>query len=268
MDQLPSLGLGTGTNRDPDACAESVTTALEVGYRHIDTAQSYGNESGVGAAITRSDVPREEVFVATKIRDENLGYDDVLESVDGSLARLGIETIDLLYVHTPRTRGEYDASETLPAFDELYDRGVIRHIGVANFSTSLLDEALDVLDAPLFAHQAELHPLLQQNDLLEHARKHEYTFVAHTPVLRGDVYDVAELSAIAEKHDATEAQVSLAWLLGTEPVHVVAGAETPAEIREDDEALDLTLDEADVARIEGIERERRLCDWDDGPWNW
>ena len=263
-----SFGLGTAHNQDPERCAACVETALDLGYRHIDTAQGYNNEAAVGKGLARSDVPREDVFLATKVHEERLSRQGVLETTAESLERLGVDYVDLLYVHTPRRQGNYEATETLPAFDELRDRGTIRHVGVGNFSPALLDEARDVLDAPLFAHQAEMHPLLHQNDLLEYAQRHDHHFVAHTPIIRGDVAEIAELSRIAERHDATEAQVSLAWLLDRESVTPIPGAETEAHIRENVGALDLELDVAEVERIDTIDRERRVCDWDDGPWNW
>jgi 2,5-diketo-D-gluconate reductase B len=267
MTDLP-FGLGTAHNQDVERCAACVETALGLGYRHIDTAQGYENEAAVGEGIARSDVPREELFVATKVHEKKLAHDEVLRTTEESLDRLGLDAVDLLYVHTPRLQGNYEAEETLPAFDELRDRGAVRHVGVGNFSPALLDEARDVLDAPLFAHQAEMHPLLHQDELLEYAQEHDHHFVAHTPIVRGEVAGIPELSRVAERHDATAAQVSLAWLLGRENVTPIPGAETERHSRENIGALELDLDATDRERIEAIDRERRVCDWDDGPWNW
>ncbi|MFB6135857.1 MAG: aldo/keto reductase, partial [Halobacteriaceae archaeon] len=142
---LHRLGLGTWRNTDPEQCAESVRAALEMGYRHVDTAQGYDNEAYVGDGIERADVPREEVFLATKVSTDNLAHDDVLATTEGSLERLGTDYVDLLYVHWPTDT--YDAEETLTAFQQLYDQGAIRHVGVSNFEPRHLDEARDVLDA-------------------------------------------------------------------------------------------------------------------------
>ena len=152
------LGLGTYQNTDPETCAESVRLALEAGYRHVDTAAGYDNEAAVGRGIDAADVPREAVFLATKVSTDQLAYDDVIASAERSRELLGVETIDLLYVHWPIR--SYDAPETLAAFDELVDRGLIRHVGLSNFTPDLLDEAREHLDAPIFAPQVECPPLL------------------------------------------------------------------------------------------------------------
>jgi len=266
MQDLPAIGLGTWENTDPETCAESVRTALEAGYRHVDTAQHYENEDAVGEGIARADVPREEVFVATKVHPVRFGlaHDEVIEGLEASLDRLGLDYLDLLYVHWPV--GNYDAAETLPAFDELVDRGLVDHVGVSNFSTELLDEAMDHLDSPLFAHQAETHPLLQQDDLVAHAQEHDYHHVAYSPLARGRVFELAEVTEIAEKHDASAAQVSLAWLLSRENVSVVPKATGEAHIRDNLGALDLELDEEDVERIRDIERRERFVERDGAPW--
>jgi 2,5-diketo-D-gluconate reductase B len=266
MAALPAIGLGTWENTDPDTCANSVQTALEAGYRHIDTAQHYENEQAVGDGIAAADVPREEVFVASKVHPKRfgLGYDEVIEGLNATLDRLGLKTLDLLYVHWPVDN--YEAEETLAAFDELFDRGQIRHIGVSNFGIDLLDEAIDTLDAPLFAHQAETHPLLQQDELVAHAQAHEYHHVAYSPLARGRVFDIPEIEAIAVKHGVSPAQVSLAWLLSRDRVNVVPKATSEGHIRDNLGALDLDLDAADIDRIQGIERTERFVERDGAPW--
>jgi len=154
---LHGLGLGTWENTEPDQCAESVRTALEAGYRHVDTAQAYENEESVGEGIAAASVPREEVFLATKVDTPNLVGEDVLATTRESLEKLGTEYLDLLYVHWPLDA--YDAHDTLAAFQQLYDEGTIRHIGVSNFAPRHLEEARAVLDAPIFANQVEMHPI-------------------------------------------------------------------------------------------------------------
>lgn len=129
-----------------------------MGFRHIDTAQNYGTESHVAGAIDQSDCSRDDVFIATKLSWSNLGYDDAIRTANESCERLGVETIDLLYVHVPYDT--YDPAETLPALDSLVDDGVISHIGLSNFLPGMLEEAIDRLEHPLFAHQVEMHPLL------------------------------------------------------------------------------------------------------------
>ena len=155
VDSLPELGLGTYDIDDHETCVESVETALDCGYRHLDTAEGYENERAVGEGLEAADVDREDVFLATKVSSENLARGDVLEHARASADRLGVETLDLLYVHWPIRA--YDPEETLPALDELHDEGLVRHVGLSNFLPGQLDEALDRLEAPLFAHQVECH---------------------------------------------------------------------------------------------------------------
>ncbi|GAA0224518.1 aldo/keto reductase [Halobacterium noricense] len=201
MTEIPSPGLGTSGNEDPEQCAKTVRTALELGYRHVDTAQMYGNEESVGAGIARADVPREDVFLATKVLPDNLAHDDVLETTDESLDRLGTDYVDLLYVHWPMKA--YEAEDTLPAFDKIAEAGKARNIAVSNFTPELLDEACEILDTEILANQVEMHPLFQQDDLRTYARKHDITLIAYSPIMQGEAGDVPELRDIAEKHDAT-----------------------------------------------------------------
>lgn len=265
MDDLSPIGLGTYDNTDSDHCTDIVTTALEMGYRHVDTAQEYNNEAPVGEGIKQADVNRKKVFLATKIWDDNLAYDDVLSSIEESLDKLGVDKLDLLYVHWPRNT--YEAEDTLPAFDELYDNGTIDNVGVSNFTPEQLDEALKTLDAPIFAHQVEMHPLLQQEELQKYAREHDHWLVAYSPVARGKVTEVDTIQDIAEKHEATPYQVSLAWLKAKENVVAVPKTATKEHLQDNIEAQKIDLDDDDIASIDSIEREERIVDPGDAPWN-
>jgi len=153
--ELP-LGLGTSRLDDPAECRATVAAALEAGYRHVDTAQMYDNETAVGEGIATADVDRDDVVVATKIHPDNLAPADVRETARKSLDRLGLDRVDLLYVHWPT--GAYDPDATLPAFDALREAGLTDHVGVSNFTPDLLREAAEILDAPIAAHQVECHP--------------------------------------------------------------------------------------------------------------
>lgn len=263
---LPLIGLGTWENTDSETCVESVRTALEIGYRHVDTAQYYGNEQEVGEGIAAADVPREDVVVATKVHAEKFGlaYDEVIEGLEASLDRLGLDYLDLLYVHWPV--GNYDATETMPAFDELIDRGLIKYAGVSNFTVNLIDEVQEHLDADLFAHQIEMHPLLPQDEVVEHAQTNDYNLVAYSPLSRGRVFDIPEVTEVAEKHGVSEAQVSLAWLLSRDNVRVIPKASSEDHIRDNFGALDLDLDSEDVEKIDDIDRTERFVERDDSPW--
>ena len=259
------LGLGTWKNEDPAACAESVRTALEMGYRHIDTAQIYGNEAAVGEGIAAADVDREEVFLATKVWISNLSRADVVETTQESLAKLGVDAVDLLYVHWPA--GEYDPDETLPAFDELVDRGLTDRVGVSNFEPDHVERAMETLDAPVFANQVETHPFCTQTELREHAAEHGYELVAYSPLARGAVFDDETLAEIAAAHDASAAQVSLAWLR-EKGVTAIPKATSETHIRDNWASRNLALTDAEIDAIDAIDRTQREVYPDFAPDAW
>ncbi|MFC4542104.1 aldo/keto reductase [Halosolutus amylolyticus] len=261
---MPMLGLGTWQNTDPDQCAESVRTALEMGYRHVDTAQAYENEGDVGEGLARADVDREDVFLATKIWISNLAHDDVLETARESLDRLGVDSLDLLYVHWPART--YEPDETLSAFSKLYDEGLIENVGVSNFLPEQLEAAIEICDAPIVANQVELHPMLPQPDLREACDRHDVDVVAYSPLARGAVFDQPTIQEVADKHDASEAQISLAWLR-EKGVTAIPKATGEAHIRDNWESLAVELDAEDVDAIDSIEERSRKVDPDFGPWN-
>lgn len=258
-----AIGFGTWSLTDRDDCIETVGAALEAGYRHVDTAQNYDNEAYVGTAIAQSDVPREDVFLATKVGKSRLGYSDVLESTERSLDRLGVDYVDLLYIHWPTVA--YEPAETLPAFDELYDEGSIRHVGVSNFEPDQLDDARAILDAPIFVNQIELHPLLPQETLRAYADRYDHHVVAYSPLARGAVFDRPEIQTIAEKRDLTPAQVTLAWHVAHDvtPIPKASGD----HIRENWAATDCVLTPEEVELLDSIDERERFIDPVEAPWN-
>lgn len=260
---MPMLGLGTWENDEYQDCVESVRTALEMGYRHVDTAQAYGNEDAVGEGIEEADVPREEVFLATKVWIDNLEYDDVIESTQRSLGDLGVEYVDLLYVHWPAR--EYDPEETLEAFAKLVEEGKVERIGLSNFEPEDLETAQEVLDEPVFANQVELSPLLGQEELREYCDDHDIEVVAYSPLARGEVFDMPEITEIAEKHDASEAQVSLAWLR-EKGITAIPKATGEEHIRDNWDSLKIDLDDEDVGTIDSLDHQERQVDPSFAPW--
>ena len=263
-DEMPMVGLGTWKNSDPEACADSVATALDTGYRHIDTAQAYDNEAAVGNGLEQATVDREEIFLATKIWIDNLSYDDVLETAEASLDRLGVDSVDLLYVHWPSRT--YDAEDTLAAFNELYEQGKIDRIGVSNFEPEQLAEAIELSDAPIFANQIEIHPLLQQEELREVCADHDVELVAYSPLARGEVFDTPEIESIADDHGVSPAQISLAWLRH-HGITAIPKATSGEHIRDNWASLSVSLSDAEVETIDGIDTTDRRVDPDFGPWN-
>lgn len=264
-DGMPMLGFGTWQNDEYDQCVESVKTALETGYRHIDTAQIYGNEDAVGEGIAAADVDREDIFLATKVWIDDLAYDDVLETTRESLDRLGTDYVDLLYVHWPARA--YDPAETMRAFDELYDDGTIERVGVSNFEPHHIEAADEHLDAPIFANQVETHVYLQQRDLREYANENDIELVAYSPLARTEVLDDPTLGEIATDHAVSEAQVALAWLRhrGITAIPKATGVD---HVRDNWESLSLDLTDGELERIDGIERGGRQLNPDFAPDAW
>ena len=264
MTEIPNLGLGTWQNTEPEECSDAVKTALEMGYEHIDTAQIYENEESVGKGLAEADVDREDYFLASKVWIDQLTPENVKSSTRESLEKLGVDSVDLMYIHWPS--GDYQPQETLKAFKQLIHSGKIKNIGVSNFTPEQVDKAMEIAPKHIIANQVEMHPLLQQEELLEKCREHDITLVAYSPLARGEVFEVEALQEIAEKHGVSEAQVSLAWLMQKENVVAIPKATGEDHIRDNFEALDLELDEEDVEKIESIDREERMVDPEFAPW--
>ena len=249
---LPEIGLGTMGIEE----SETIARAIELGYRHLDTAQIYDNEAVVGRGIEQANVPREELLVATKVWADSLASEDVRRSTKESLDRLGLDFVDLLYVHRPIET--YDPETTLPAFDSLRKDGLIENVGVSNFTPNQLDEARKILDSPITAHQVEMHPLYGQAELLQYARDDGHALVAYSPLAQGAVFETPELQEIATKHETTPAGVSLAWLATKENVVSIPKASSAEHLEANLAAADLRLDPEDYERIGGIESGEKL----------
>lgn len=248
-----------------EAYVDVLETVLDSGYRHLDTAEVYDTEPHVAAAIDRSDLTRDDVFVATKVSWENLAYEDLVDTAGESRETLGVDAIDLLYVHVPYDT--YDPEETTAALDHLVDTGVVDRIGLSNFTPELARQAIDHLDTPVFAHQVECHPLLQQDDLRQLAVDDGHWLVGFSPYIKGFVREIEELNEIADKHGTTPFRVSLAWLLSKQNVAVLSHSTTPAHIRTNSRWPSFDLDDEDLALIEGIDRKFRAWDGRIDPWN-
>ncbi|WP_331235881.1 aldo/keto reductase [Natronorarus salvus] len=259
---VPALGLGTYRNTEYERCKGSVLTALDVGYRHIDTAEAYRNEEAVGDALATSDVPREEVFLATKVLHPKFadGYDaaSIVDAAHSCLERLGVEYVDLFYgVHWPGDG--YDAEETFAACTSLYEEGTVRQLGVCNMTPVLLEEARSVSDVPISALQVELHPLLPQAELRSYCDTHDISVVAYAPLGNGRMFEVPELLEIAEERDVGVAQVSLAWLR-RKGVAAIPKATGTDHIRENWGSLEVELTDDELRKIDDILHEERQYD--------
>lgn len=243
----------------------TIETALELGYSHFDTAQAYDTEPHVAEAIQRSDIERESCFVATKLHWQNLGYEDVIETARASRDMLGVDRIDLLYIHIPADT--YDPEETLPAMDTLVDDGVIARIGLSNFTPELLEDAIERLDHPVFAHQVEMHPMLHQEALHRRAFEDGHWIVAFSPYMKGIIAEIREIREIADRFETTPHAVSLAWLLAHPNVATLSHSTSEDHMRANVRGDLPGLDRAAMERIRGIDREHRMWDGRLDPWN-
>lgn len=249
---LPPVGLGTMGIDDP----ATVTTALDVGYRHLDTAQIYDNEAIVGDGLEASDVAREELTVATKVWADSLSGDDVLSTTRKSMDRLGLDRLDLLYVHRPIET--YDPKETLAAFDRLYEAGTICGVGLSNFTVDELEAARTQLSTPIAAHQVEFHPLWWSEQLLEHAQNYDYQLVAYSPLAGGSVREIDVVVDIADAHETTPEAVALAWLCSKPNVVTIPKASSRRHLEANLHAQQMSLTDDDCRRIDEIDRTLEL----------
>lgn len=257
-DRVPALGLGTWQLKG-NACRDVVREALAMGYRHIDTAQGYDNEAEIGAAIRMSEIDRDALFVVTKLWRDALRHDDVHRTTRESLKRLNLQVLDMLLIHWPSD--EVPLEETLGAMMELRDEGLVRHLGVSNFTPKLLDEALRI--APISAIQVECHPYLQQSDLRGIAREAGILFTAYCPLAQGAVLHDPVLTAIGSRHDKTPGQVALRWLIQHAEVAAIPKASSVEHLAENIDIFDFALNDEEWCEIYSLNRHERLID---PPW--
>jgi 2,5-diketo-D-gluconate reductase B len=248
--KIPVIGFGTMTLKE-DLCVDMVAAALHLGYRHLDTAQNYGNEREVGEGLRRSGLPREEIFLTTKVWFNRLAAGDLEKSVDESLARLGLPYVDLLLIHWPNA--QIPLAQSIPALCKVKRAGKARHIGVANFNAAMIEEANKLASEPLACLQIEAHPYLDQSKILAAAKKHGMAVVGYCPLARGKVPGDEILQKIGRAHAKTPAQVSLAYLeqQGIVPIPRTSKRERLAENLG---SLELTLSGEEMAAIGRLKR--------------
>ncbi|WP_204288454.1 aldo/keto reductase [Microbispora amethystogenes] len=253
---MPRLGFGVWQVADDEA-ERAVTTALECGYRSIDTARLYQNEEGVGRALRSSGIPREELFVTTKLWNDQQGYDEALRAFDDSTRRLGLETVDLYLIHWPSPKQDRYV-ETWQALEKLYADGRVRAIGVSNFTVETLERLLAETGVVPVLNQIELHPQLAQRELREFHARHDVATEAWSPLGQGrGLLDLPVLAEIGARHGKTAAQVVLRWHLQLGNV-VIPKSVTPSRIRENIEVFDFELSADDMAAIDALDAGRRL----------
>ncbi|HYI60453.1 MAG TPA: aldo/keto reductase [Acidimicrobiales bacterium] len=258
---VPAVGFGTWELVGDDTFP-GVMAALELGYRHVDTAQVYENEAEVGRALADSGLDRDEIFLTTKVWNDRLTPDGIRESTRESLEKLRTDHVDLLLVHWPVRLDDLEAN--LAAFVELQEAGATSHIGVSNFTPAMLDRALEI--APLFALQVEHHAYLAQPRLLEMCARHDLLFTAYSPLARGQLLKDPAVVAIARERDATPAQVLLRWILDEdEHTAVIPKATARERIAENLAAADVELTPGDHDVLAALDRDLRTVDPDWAP---
>ena len=248
--RMPVIGFGTSPLTG-GMTADAVLTALKTGYRHIDTGRKYGTEVAVGEAIRKSGVPRQEIFLVTKVSHENLRPKDFAKSVDDSLAALKVDYLDLLMIHWPNPA--IPLGECMPALAKAKREGKARHIGVANFNIALLDEAVAVCPEPIVALQADYHPYLDQTKLMAAVGRHKLVFVAYCPLARGRMFDDKVLGDIATARGRSIAQIALRWLI-QQNVVAIPFSQNPQRIADNFDVFDFELSDAEMKRIAALKR--------------
>ena len=249
--EIPALGFGTWKLTGA-ACAPAVAGALKAGYRHVDTAAIYDNEREVGEGLRAGGVPRDQVFVTTKVWRDELSEDALPRAAEASLKRLGLEQVDLLLIHWPN-----DAFPLAPAIRALAGvkrRGLARAIGVSNYPVAMIEEAVALSPEPLAVNQVEYHPYLSQRRVLDACRRHGMALTAYSPLAEGAVNDDPVIREIAQGHGATAAQVALAWLIRQSGVVAIPKSASPGRAAQNLRAAELRLSEEEAARIAALAR--------------
>ena len=264
---LPAIGMGTFRLQGDDA-REAVKSALSLGYRHIDTAQMYDNESEVGDGITSSGIPRRNIFLTTKIWHDQLEPSDLINSLHDSLQRLKTDHVDLTLIHWPSPDNAVAMKDYLGALRDAQREGLTTHIGVSNFTCAQMDQAVEILgEGALLTNQVEVHPYLANRKVVEHAQKLGLAVTGYMPLAVGKVLDDEVLNDIASSHNVTPAQVALAWVAARDVV-VIPSSTRPSHQKANLDALNIELSDDEMARIDQLDRNERIAnpgfapDWD------
>ena len=258
-DEMPAIGLGTWDLDDGTAQA-SIHASIDAGCTHVDTAEGYENEAAVGDALAEHD--REDLFVTTKVLPGNLHYDDLIPACEASLDRLGLEYLDLYLIHWPNPA--VSLRESLHAMATLHDRGLVRNVGVSNFSVYQLRNAQWISDVPIACNQIEFHPWQKPLDLVEYCHENDIAVTAAAPLGRTQVFEDPVIADLAERYDRTPAQVTLRYEI-QKGIVPLPKSSTPDHVRANVDVFDFELDDDEVERIDAIDTELKVYsqEWDD-----
>ncbi len=264
---IPAIGMGTFRLKGNEA-RDAVKSALSLGYRHIDTAQMYGNETEVGDGITSSGIPRREIFLTTKIWHDKLESSDLINSLHDSLERLKTDHVDLTLIHWPSPEDAIPMEEYLTALRDAQREGLTTHIGVSNFTCAQMDRAVEILgkDA-LLTNQIEVHPFLANRKVVEHAQSLGMAVTGYMPLAVGKVMEDETLNRIANARNASPAQIALAWVASRDVI-VIPSSTRPAHQKANLDALNIELSDEEIKAIDELDRGERIAnpgfapDWD------
>ncbi|MEQ9423734.1 MAG: aldo/keto reductase [Cyclobacteriaceae bacterium] len=252
--QMPIFGLGVWQSKSGDETENAVRWAIETGYRHIDTAAFYQNETSVGKAIRDSGVSRDDLFVTTKLWNADQGYKTAHQAFERSLSKLGTGYIDLYLIHWPK--GEL-SNQTWKAFEEIYATGKVKAIGVSNFMVSQLTDFLPSCDVTPAVNQVEFHPHLQQPELQEYCKKNKIQLEAWSPIMQGQVTDVEELKQIGNSHNKSPAQIALKWEI-QKGIVTIPKSVKQHRIQENADIFDFELSDEEMTAIDNLDQNRRI----------
>jgi diketogulonate reductase-like aldo/keto reductase len=246
--RIPTIGLGTMTLKE-DICVNAVSAALRMGYRHLDTAAFYGNERENGDGLRASGIRREEVFICTKVRETHLNPDDFARIIDQSLVNLKLPQVDLLLIHWNNPDVPFKVS--VGSLCKAKRDGKTKHVGVANFTTAMLDEAWKVTSEPLVCNQIEVHPFINQDKVLAACKKHGMAVVAYVPIARGKVPGNEAIERIGKAHGKSSAQVSLRYLV-QQGIVPIPRSSNPEHLKANLDVFDWTLSDAEMAELKKL----------------
>ncbi len=253
--EMPVLGLGTYKLTDEKTVHKAVESALEIGYRLIDTASMYNNEEFVGDAIQNSNIPREEIFVTTKLDNDQHGYDNTLKAFDISLKKLKLDYIDLYLIHWPVTGLR---NESWKALEKLYEQNVCKSVGVSNYTIRHLSELFENSNLKPAVNQVEFNPFNYQKKLLDFCKENGIQLEGYTPLARSKRFDHPEVKKIAEKHSKTPAQILIRWAI-QQNVIIIPKSSNPERIKENSNVFDLQLDDEDMKKLNSLNENLRFA---------